>query len=131
MATRAIIRFATREEGVTFSAFPLKHHAQLYKHHDGDPESLGLDIANSIEDGVSLDNIEIDALDLQRGDINYIYYIWQCEEKSTWISIFKADYNYCPSCGQRDDECGEPPYECIFVGEPRTLQDKFRDGKIV
>ena len=37
MSTRAIIRFATREEGVSFSEIPEKHHAQFYRHHDGYP----------------------------------------------------------------------------------------------
>ena len=48
MATRAIIRFATRESGVSFSEHPDKWHAQLFCRLDGHPESLGLDIANSI-----------------------------------------------------------------------------------
>ena len=45
MSTRATIRFATREEGVTFNEHPKKWHAQFYKHTDGYPEGLGLDIA--------------------------------------------------------------------------------------
>ena len=48
MSTRAQVRFATREEGVSFSEHPEQFHAQFYKHHDGYPEGLGLDIAKSI-----------------------------------------------------------------------------------
>ena len=48
MSTRAQIRFATREEGVSFSEHPNAIHAQFYRHHDGYPEGLGVDIANSI-----------------------------------------------------------------------------------
>ena len=48
MSTRAQIRFATREEGVTFSEHPNAIHAQFYKHHDGYPEGLGVDIAESL-----------------------------------------------------------------------------------
>jgi hypothetical protein len=131
MSTRAIIRFATREEGVSFSEFPEKYHAQLYSHHDGDPESLGLDLANSIANRCFIPhNLEIDSLDTKRGDLDYIYYIWQHVDKSTWISIFKHAQSYCPTCGNPEDD-GEPMYECVFVGEPEDLQNKFRDGKIV
>jgi hypothetical protein len=35
MATRATIRFATREEGVPFDKHPEKWHAQFYNHWDG------------------------------------------------------------------------------------------------
>ena len=45
MSTRAQIRFATREDGVSFSEHPNAIHAQFYKHHDGYPEGLGLDLA--------------------------------------------------------------------------------------
>ena len=45
MSTRAQVRFATREEGVSFSEHPEKINAQFYVHSDGYPEGLGLDIA--------------------------------------------------------------------------------------
>ena len=48
MSTRATIRFATREEGVTFNEHPKKWNAQFYKHHDGYPEGLGVDLASCI-----------------------------------------------------------------------------------
>jgi len=128
MATRAIIRFATRESGVSFSEHPEQWYAQLYKNRDGHPESLGLDIANSIVDGVGLDDIEIDSLDTKRGNLDYIYYIWQHYNKSTWMSIFKVgDEVVCdqPDCCRtlvsREDKC-------IFVGEPMTIQDQLHDG---
>ena len=38
MSTRAQIRFATREVGVTFSEHPSAIHAQFYNHSDGYPE---------------------------------------------------------------------------------------------
>jgi len=41
MSTRAQIRFATREDGVSFSEHPDKIHAQFYCHSDGYPEGLG------------------------------------------------------------------------------------------
>ena len=45
MSTRAQVRFATREEGVSFSDHPQKIHAQFYCHYDGYPEGLGVEIA--------------------------------------------------------------------------------------
>tara|TARA_B110000037_G_scaffold205042_1_gene249571 strand:+ start:1750 stop:2133 length:384 start_codon:yes stop_codon:yes gene_type:complete len=125
MSTRAIIRFATREEGVSFSEHPEKWHAQLYSHSDGHPEGLGLDIADSLVDSTKINGVEIDSLDTQRGDLDYIYYIWQHLDKSTWISIFEFAQAYCPTCGNPEPDGGEPMYECVFVGEPMDLQTKY------
>ena len=126
MSTRAIIRFTTRESGVSFSEHPKQWHAQLFVSKDAQPESLGLDIANSISNRCFIPhNLEIDSLDTKHGDLDYIYYIWQHLDKSTWISIFKVgDEVICdqPDCcrtlSPRVDRC-------IFVGEPIDLQDKI------
>ena len=113
MATRAQVRFATREEGVTFSEHPDKIHAQFYVHNDGYPEFLGVEIANSLEREEKVDGWEIECLDTKRGDLDYIYYIWQSPGKTTWISIFKL----VPFV----DKVGK----CIFVGEPQKLIEKY------
>lgn len=125
MSTRAIIRFATREEGVSFSEHPEKWHAQLYRHHDGYPSGLGLDIANSLVDSTLIGGLEIDSLDTRRGDLDYIYYIWQHYDKSTWISIFRYANACCPTCGNPEPDGVEPMYKCVFVGEPMSLQTKY------
>jgi len=118
MSTRAQIRFATREEGVTFSEHPEKFHAQFYKHSDGYPEGLGIDIASSLLDSTKLTNWEIEYLDTRHGDVEYIYYIWQAPMKTTWISIFETHpYGWA----SKNDEC-------IFVGEPSNLIDKFSES---
>jgi len=114
MSTRAQIRFATREDGVSFSEHPEKINAQFYVHSDGYPEFLGIEIAKSILDSTKIDNLEIEYLDTKRGDLDYIYYIWQVSGKTTWISIFKLN-GYGEYC-----EC-----ECIFVGEPQKLIEKY------
>ena len=113
MSTRAQVRFATREDGVSFSEHPDKIHAQFYVHHDGYPEGLGLDIAESL----AMNNNptlkwEIEELQTLHGDLEYIYYIWQAYDKSTWISIFSGFGN------------GED-FECIFVGTPDKLLTKY------
>ena len=113
MATRAQVRFATREEGVTFSEHPNVIHAQFYVHNDGYPKFLGVEIANSLEREETVDSWEIESLDTKHGDLEYIYYIWQAPSKDTFISIFKININT------------EENQECIFVGEPQKLLEKY------
>ena len=113
MSTRATIRFATREEGVTFNEHPKKWHAQFYKHSDGYPEGLGLDIADCLLNGVKLTNWEVEHVDVVHGDIEYMYYIWQDYGKDIWISIFEMH--------QWEDKDAE----CIFVGTPKKLLIKY------
>ena len=127
MSTRAQVRFATREEGVSFNEHPEKIHAQFYKHSDGYPEGLGLDIAESLLDSTKITNWEIEYLDTKHGDLEYIYYIWQTKGKTTWISIFevKPFANYCNECGHYlEPQIVED--KCIFVGEPQKLIEKYK-----
>ena len=115
MSTRAQVRFATREEGVTFSEMTDKFHAQFYKHHDGYPEGLGVDLATTLLDSGSWNGVclEIDSLDTKRGDTEYMYYIWQAPLKTTWISVFQLN------------RWSDKEVECIFVGEPQKLLEKY------
>ena len=116
MSTRAQVRFAAREDGVSFSEHPEKFHAQFYKHHDGYPEGLGVDLATTILDSGSWNGVclEIDSLDTRRGDTEYMYYIWQAPLNTTWISIFELN-----QYSDKDDEC-------IFVGEADKLINKYK-----
>ena len=118
MSTRATVRFATREEGVSFNEHPEKWNAQFYKHHDGYPEGLGVDLANCIVKEGSWNGVtmEIEHVDIVHGDIEYMYYIWQDHGKSIWMSIFET-YLADPF-GNEDDEC-------IFVGKPEKLLEKY------
>lgn len=123
MSTRAQVRFATREEGVTFSEHPNAIHAQFYVHHDGYPEGLGLHIASSIIDSGSATSFygEIESLDAEHFDLEYIYYIWQAPGKTTWISIFHVGLgDWCGKCKRYVEED-----KCIFVGEPSNLIKKY------
>ena len=109
MATRATIRFATREEGVPFDKHPQQWHAQFYNHWDGYPEGLGVEIAESFTNYRKVEGWEVEALDIVHGDVEYIYYIWQCHGKSEpWISIFHMYEN-----------------TCLFVGTPDMLLKKY------
>jgi hypothetical protein len=117
MSTRAQVRFATREVGVSFNEHPDKIHAQFYVHHDGYPEGLGLQIAISLSEQSSATSFygEIEELQTQHGDLDYIYYVWQKYDDSTWISIFKTNTWFITK-----DE------ECIFVGTPESLIKKYK-----
>ncbi len=46
MGTRATIKIAKREEGVSFSEKPEKFMVSIYHHFDGYPEYLGVTLAN-------------------------------------------------------------------------------------
>ena len=124
MSTRAQIRFATREAGISFNEHPNAIHAQFYKHSDGYPEGLGLDIAMSIMNTDKINGWEIEPLTHKHGDLDYIYYIWQYPGKETWISIFEvAMDSYCEHCHQYTGRKGED--KCIFVGLPTELIKKY------
>ena len=116
MSTRAQIRFATREAGVSFNEHPKQIHAQFYNHNDSYPEGLGVEIAESVSIYNKIYGWEIERLDAKHGDLEYIYYIWQTPGKTTWISIFEVQ----PFV----DQIGE----CIFVGEPQKLIDKYKQN---
>ena len=74
--------------------------------------------------------IKLDKEDLtdKHGDLEYIYYIWQKPNDSTWISIFEVvfDDGTCECCGQiryeKDDS------KCIFVGKPEYLIEKYKQN---
>ena len=127
MSTRAQVRFATREDGVTFSEHPDKIHAQFYVHHDGYPEGLGLDIAEMIASCKHVGAWELEHVQDIHTDLDYIYYIWSKYDDDTWISIFEVGINseFCSECGHflkpqlsRD--------KCIFVGTPESLIKKYK-----
>jgi len=126
MSTRAQIRFATREDGVSFSEHPEKIHAQFYNHSDGYPGGLGVEIAESIMNPEPISGWEIEPLTHKHGDLDYIYYIWQYPGKETWISIFEIDSygDTCETCGQHV----EFEDACIFVGLPTDLINKYKEN---
>ena len=123
MSTRAQVRFATREDGVSFSEHPDKIHAQFYVHSDGYPEGLGLDIAMSILKNDKINNWEIEHVQDLHTDLEYVYYIWSDYDKSTWISIFKIN-TYASVC-EKCEQWVTTEDKCIFVGTPEKLITKY------
>ena len=126
MSTRAQVRFATREVGVSFNEHPEKIHAQFYVHSDGYPEGLGVEIAESFTNYGKIGNWEIEDLTIKHNDLEYIYYVWQKPDDTTWISIFEVDSygDTCETCGQHV----EFEDACIFVGEPQKLIEKYKQN---
>ena len=112
MSTRAQVRFATREQGVSFNDHPQKIHAQFYCHYDGYPEGLGVEIAECFTKYRKIYSWEIEELNTRHGDLEYIYYVWQHPMKDTWLSIFEV----------RGDISGK----CIFVGRPSDLINRYK-----
>ena len=139
MATRSLIRFAKREEGVSFSEHPEKIEVQVYKHYDGYPSGHPTDLAKflngfKIVNGLSQDtykmsnglgclaaqyiaafkeqagDIYLESPDTKHFDIEYITYVWGTDHKDIWMSIFDT-YDK----------------ECIFVGKPQELIDKYEE----
>ena len=135
MGTRATIHIAKREEGVSFSEIPEKKLVSIYNQYDGYPEGLGVTIANYLDgkrivNGMGADrdtvfnglgclaasliaelkdgpgDIYIEDPNRLHGWLDYEYVIWGDSGKDIWISIF--------------DES-----ECIFVGKPNKLQNKY------
>ena len=137
MATRGLIRFAKREEGVSFNEHPENVEVQIYNHYDSYPEGLGLDLAKFTRDfrvvnGLGSDlpdkiangmgclaaqlvanmkdgpgNVYVEKPRKARFMIDYTYYVWVADNKSIYISVFDYDDN------------------CIFVGEPYKLIEKY------
>ena len=93
MSTRATIRFAERKSGQSFAEQPKEWYAQFYKHSDGYPEGLGLDIANSFFNGTKLTNWEAEHIDTVHGECPH------CHEDTLLVAIV-TDYYKCTMCGQ-------------------------------
>jgi hypothetical protein len=135
MSTRAIIKFAKREDGVSFSEHPQKITHQIYHHYDGYPEFLGVALADFINNvgnkhngvhcfaaqllthlklGVHYGkcsndshNVYLETPGDEHGDLDYTYYLWWGKGE-VWISIF--DYTG----------------DCIFVGQSRNITFKYK-----
>ena len=138
MSTRSLVRFAKREEGVSFSEHPERVEVQVYKHFDGYPSGHPVELAEFLKEfkivnGVPCgDNsrianglgclaaqyvaafkmapgdLYVENPDTEHFDIEYITYVWGDDGKGIWLSIFDTYSD-----------------ECIFVGKPQELIDKY------
>ena len=145
MSTRSLVRFAKREEGVSFSEHPERVEVQVYKHYDGYPSGHPTALAEFLKDfkivnGLGQDthkvanglgclaaqyvaafkmdagDIYVENPDTEHMDIEYITYVWGGDGKGIWISIFET---YIQSYNNPEKD------KCIFVGKPQELIDKY------
>ena len=124
MATRSSIRFATREEGISFSELPKKVNTKFYAHWDGYPSHRGVEIAESLLYNEKIEGWELESLESRHTDLEFIYYVWQAKNKLAYISIFeRSDYSE-ESWHLEYEE--EDAFTCIFVGMPEALINKYK-----
>ena len=153
MATRGIVRFAKREEGVSFNEHPEKIHTQIYHHYDSYPDHLGVGIAKFLSDirvvnglgshkGKVLANgmgclaaqvltylklgrhYDLEKDEIQSGNV----YLDAPNEK-------RGDIEYCYYIWATEDKgiwmsifegFGYPEdFKCTFVGKPEKLIEKY------
>ena len=67
MATRSLVRFARREDGVSFSEHPEKVIVQVYKHYDGYPSGHPTQLANWLVDKKIVNGIGRDSHNVANG----------------------------------------------------------------
>ena len=143
MGTRSLTRIIPRQEGLSFREghnHPEKAWITMYRHYDGDPAWHGLDLAYYLKDFEIINGISrkykmgthangIGCLAAQMvvafktnvgdiylrpneggaGDEDYIYTVFPKEGEDIYISIYKVYTK-----------------ECIFVGTPHQLIDKYK-----
>ena len=138
MSTRSLVRFAKREEGVSFSKHPERVEVQVYKHYDGYPSGHPVELAEFLEgfkivNGVPFDGDHsrmanglgclaaqyIAAFKMAPGDL----YIENPDTEHDWIEYITyvwgtEDKDIWMSIFSDEDEC-------IFVGKPQELIDKY------
>jgi len=139
MSTRSLVRFATREEGVSFSEHPERVEVQVYKHYDGYPSGHPVNLARflrgfSIVNGVPFDG---DHSRMANGlGCLAAQYVAAFKEGPGDIYVenpdtdhFDIEYiTYVWGTENKDiwmsifDTYSD---ECIFVGKPQELIDKY------
>ena len=143
MATRAIIRVAEREEGVSFSEQTDKIRVQIYHHYDGYPEGLGVTLANYLNPKKIVNGIPLkptSSVDLANGmgclTASLIKYLKEAPGNVyvdyPYQDRFDIDYTYYIWGTEGKDiwiSIFEPGTNsssiCIFVGTPQMLIEKY------
>ena len=140
MATRALINFVEREDGVSFSEHPGvdKIHTQIYKHYDGYPQGLGVKLANFLDGYDIVNGLSTDYQGpvangmgcLAAQLVSYIkneagnVYLQKPQEKD-W-----EDYEYFIWVKEHAElwiSIFDWNGHCIFVGEPDKLLTKYKE----
>ena len=142
MATRAIIRVAEREEGVSFSEQTDNIRVQIYHHYDGYPEGLGVTLANYLGPKKIVNGLPVGAgsVDVANGmgclTASLIEYLKEAPGNVyvdyPYQDRFDIDYTYYIWGTEGKDiwiSIFEPGTNnssiCIFVGTPQMLIEKY------
>tara|TARA_Y100000004_G_C8928070_1_gene418580 strand:- start:803 stop:1225 length:423 start_codon:yes stop_codon:yes gene_type:complete len=140
MATRAIIRIAEREDGVSFSEHPEKVRAQIYHHYDGYPEYLGCNLAEFLCDfrvvnGLPTNYFENIKVANGMGCLTAQLIAGLKEEAgNVYVDYPDTDRDdveftyYIWGCVGKDIWMSifDLHDNCIFVGKPQTLIEKYQ-----
>ena len=140
MATRAIIRIAEREDGVSFSEHPEKVRAQIYHHYDGYPEYLGCNLAEFLCDfrvvnGLPTNYFEDIKIANGMGCLTAQLIAGLKEEAgNVYVDYSDTDRDdveftyYIWGCVGKDIWMSifDLHDNCIFVGKPQTLIEKYQ-----
>ena len=143
MSTRAQVRFATREEGVTFNEYPSvdKVYVEIYNHYDSYPAGLGVILAEFLEDFKVVNVLSFGRDKVANGMgclaaqlIAYMkdgpggIYLQKPSEDTGW-----AEYVYYIWAVENKgiwisifDTFDE---KCIFVGKPEKLIEKYDEER--
>jgi len=147
MSTRATVRIAEREAGVSFNEHTEDYHAQIYNHWDGYPEGLGVRLAEFIRDMCVVNGISGGEGPIQANGLGDLSAMILCELKTgiedgcrkiqqggvyldkygTERSDLEYEYYVWATEGKDiwisifDTYRGE----CIFVGKPDKLIEKY------
>jgi|TARA_B100000035_G_C20736002_1_gene437628 hypothetical protein len=143
MSTRAIIRFAKREDGVSFSEHPQKVTHQIYHHYDGYPDFLGVALAEFIyKDGTTRRYNGVDCLAAQvlthlklgihygKCSIDEFNVYLETPEPTDACLMRCVDYIYYIWTKDETDEVWISIFDytgdCIFVGQSRNLIFRYK-----
>ena len=141
MATRAIIRVAEREEGVSFSEQTDKIRVQIYHHYDGYPEGLGVTLANYLGPKKIVNGLPVGAgsVDVANGmgclTASLIKHLKEAPG-NVYIDYpgqerIDVEYTYY-IWGTEDKDIWISIFDnagidkCIFVGTPQMLIEKYK-----
>ena len=96
--------------GIGCLAAQVLTHLKLGRHYELEKTNI-----NRSGDKIQEGNVYLDIAGAKRGDIEYTYYIWAVDGKDIWISIFEG--------------FGDPNENCIFVGKPEKLLEKYDEKR--
>lgn len=146
MATRAVIRFADREEGIPFDKMPNKQFGvQIYKHYDGYPQYLGREIAEFLKDRQYVNGLTSRVVKQMNGpgDLMAQLTAHLKEDSGGDVYLYPAE-NTHNDHGQAYTyyiwACHDKPGNwisifdrdyCVFVGTPEKLQNRYEELEII